>query len=86
MKRYYFDKEAQVQHLQNTVAHQRMAVSRTVLDDNEYANRFTRLDGAIKDLAFSVRKDWRSIPAWLHGLVTEDATAAGTKSVRRCHE
>lgn len=70
-----------MQHLQNTVAHQRMAVSRTVLDDNEYTNRFTRLDGAIKDLAFSVRKNWRSIPAWLHGLVTEDATAAGTKEM-----
>ncbi|EPS33151.1 hypothetical protein PDE_08113 [Penicillium oxalicum 114-2] len=75
VKRYYFDKEAQVQHLQNTVAHQRMAVSRTVLDDNEYANRFIRLDGAIKDLAFSVRKDWRTVPGWLHGLVTEETTA-----------
>jgi hypothetical protein len=81
VKRYYFDKEAQVQHLQNTVAHQRMAVSRTVLDDNEYANRFTRLDGAIKDLAFSVRKDWRGIPTWLHGLVTDDATTVGTKEM-----
>ncbi|CEO59761.1 hypothetical protein PMG11_04424 [Penicillium brasilianum] len=81
VKRYYFDKEAQVQHLQNTVAHQRMAVSRTVLDDNEYANRFTRLDGAIKDLAFSVRKDWRGIPPWLHGLVTDDATTVGTKEM-----
>lgn len=64
-----------MQHLQNTVAHQRMAVSRTVLDDNEYANRFIRLDGAIKDLAFSVRKDWRTVPGWLHGLVTEETTA-----------
>jgi hypothetical protein len=81
VKRYYFDKEAQVQHLQNTVAHQRMAVSRTVLDDNEYANRFQRLDGAIKDLAFSVRKDWRSVPPWLHGLVTDDAVATGTKEM-----
>lgn len=70
-----------MQHLQNTVAHQRMAVSRTVLDDNEYANRFTRLDGAIKDLAFSVRKDWRDIPPWLHGLVTDDATSVGTKEM-----
>lgn len=81
MKRYYFDKEAQVQHLQNTVAHQRMAVSRTVLDDNEYANRFQRLDGAIKDLAFSVRKDWRGLPSWLHGLVTDDAVSTGTKEM-----
>ncbi|KAJ5231865.1 uncharacterized protein N7469_006453 [Penicillium citrinum] len=81
VKRYYFDKEAQVQHLQNTVAHQRMAVSRTVLDDNEYANRFQRLDGAIKDLAFSVRKDWRSVPSWLHGLITDDALTTGTKEM-----
>ncbi|KAJ5549531.1 hypothetical protein N7513_006765 [Penicillium frequentans] len=81
VKRYYFEKEAQVQHLQNTVAHQRMAVSRTVLDDNEYTNRFQRLDGAIKDLAFSVRKDWRIIPTWLHGLVTDDALTVGTKEM-----
>ena len=81
MKRYYFDKEAQVQHLQNTVAHQRMAVSRTMLDDNEYANRFQRLDGAIKDLAFSVRKDWRGVPSWLHGLVTDEVIKNGTKEM-----
>ncbi|KAJ5125212.1 hypothetical protein N7526_007389 [Penicillium atrosanguineum] len=81
VKRYYFDKEAQVQHLQNTVAHQRMAVSRTVLDDNEYANRFQRLDGAIKDLAFSVRKDWRGVPTWLRGLVTDEAVSTGTKEM-----
>ncbi|KAJ6014848.1 hypothetical protein N7540_009439 [Penicillium herquei] len=81
VKRYYFEKEAQVQHLQNTVAHQRMAVSRTVLDDNEYTNRFQRLDGAIKDLAFSVRKDWRTVPSWLHGLTTDDAIPVGTKEM-----
>ncbi|KAJ5930211.1 hypothetical protein N7466_005704 [Penicillium verhagenii] len=81
VKRYYFEKEAQVQHLQNTVAHQRMAVSRTVLDDNEYTNRFQRLDGAIKDLAFSVRKDWRIIPSWLQGLTTDDAVTVGTKEM-----
>ncbi|KAL4892747.1 hypothetical protein BDV59DRAFT_39807 [Aspergillus ambiguus] len=81
VKRYYFEKDAQVQHLQNTVAHQRMAVSRTVLDDNEYASRFVRLDGAIKDLAFSIRKDWTGIPTWLHGYVNEDAPQAGTKEM-----
>ncbi|KAJ5138289.1 uncharacterized protein N7515_003137 [Penicillium bovifimosum] len=81
VKRYYFEKDAQVQHLQNTVAHQRMAVSRTVLDDNEYSNRFQRLDGAIKDLAFSVRKDWRSIPSWLSGMVTDNALSVGTKEM-----
>ncbi|GKZ31097.1 hypothetical protein AbraIFM66950_011194 [Aspergillus brasiliensis] len=81
VKRYYFEKEAQVQHLQNTVAHQRMAVSRTVLDDNEYANRFGRLDGAIKDLAFSIRKDWATLPSWLNGYVNDDAHTTGTKEM-----
>ncbi|PWY88337.1 hypothetical protein BO70DRAFT_359776 [Aspergillus heteromorphus CBS 117.55] len=81
VKRYYFEKEAQVQHLQNTVAHQRMAVSRTVLDDNEYANRFGRLDGAIKDLAFAIRKDWETLPPWLSGVVNDDAHTVGTKEM-----
>lgn len=81
VKRYYFEKEAQVQHLQNTVAHQRMAVSRTVLDDNEYGSRFNRLEGAIKDLSFSIRKDWKSIPAWLQGYVNDDAHTVGTKEM-----
>ncbi|KAL4973606.1 hypothetical protein BDW66DRAFT_100688 [Aspergillus desertorum] len=81
VKRYYFERDAQVQQLQNTVAHQRMAVSRTVLDDNEYANRFGRLDGAIKDLAFSIRKDWKTVPSWLSGFVNADAPATGTKEM-----
>ncbi|KAL5332728.1 hypothetical protein BJX70DRAFT_105886 [Aspergillus crustosus] len=81
VKRYYFERDAQVQQLQNTVAHQRMAISRTVLDDNEYANRFGRLDGAIKDLAFSIRKDWKTIPPWLVGYVNEDAPSTGTKEM-----
>ncbi|KAL2869802.1 uncharacterized protein BJX67DRAFT_321440 [Aspergillus lucknowensis] len=81
VKRYYFERDAQVQQLQNTVAHQRMAVSRTVLDDNEYANRFGRLDGAIKDLAFSLRKDWKVIPDWLAASVNEDAPATGAREM-----
>ncbi|KAL4808197.1 hypothetical protein BDV18DRAFT_134430 [Aspergillus unguis] len=81
VKRYYFERDAQVQQLQNTVAHQRMAVSRTVLDDNEYANRFGRLDGAIKDLAFAIRKDWKTLPNWLTGFVNEDAATTGTKEM-----
>lgn len=58
-----------------------MAVSRTVLDDNEYTARFQRLDGAIKELAFSIRKDWRAIPDWLHPFVNEDAVTVGTKEM-----
>lgn len=81
VKRYYFEKEAQVTQLQNTVAHQRMATSRTVLDDNEYTARFNRLDGAIKELSFSIRKEWKSVPEWLHPYVNEDAVAVGTKEM-----
>ena len=81
VKRYFFERDAQVQQLQNTVAHQRMATSRTVLDDDEYATRFNRLDGAIKDLAFNIRKDWRSIPPWLQPVVNEDAHTVGTKEM-----
>jgi hypothetical protein len=81
VKKYYFEKEAQVQQLQNTVAHQRMSTSRTVLDDNEYATRFGRLDGAINNLAFNIRKDWKSIPPWLQGVVNEDAHTVGTKEM-----
>ncbi|EGD92035.2 hypothetical protein H112_00325 [Trichophyton rubrum D6] len=81
VKRYYFDKEAQVQQLQNTVAHQRMSASRTVLDDNEYATRLGRLDGAINNLSFNIRKDWKNIPPWLQGVVNEDAHTVGTKEM-----
>ncbi|KAL1957326.1 hypothetical protein VTO42DRAFT_6115 [Malbranchea cinnamomea] len=81
VKRYYFEKEAQVQQLQNTVAHQRMSAVRTVLDDNEYANRFGRLDGAINNLAFNIRKHWKNVPAWLQGVVNEDAHTVGTKEM-----
>lgn len=58
-----------------------MAVSRTVLDDTEYASRFGRLEGAIKDLAFSIRKDWVSVPTWLQGYVSPDAHTVGTKEM-----
>lgn len=81
VKKYYFEKEAQVQQLQNTVAHQRMATHRTVLDDGEYATRFGRLDGAINNLAFNIRKDWKNVPPWLQGVVHDDAHIVGTKEM-----
>ena len=81
MKKYYFDKDAQVQQLQNTLAHQRLSQSRTSLDDNEYANRFQRLDGAINNLAFNIRRDWRSIPPWLAPHVNRDAITQPTKEM-----
>ena len=81
MKKYYFDKDAQVQQLQDTLAHQRLAQSRTSLDDNEYATRFSRLDGAINNLAFNIRKDWRAVPPWLAAYVNKDATNTVTKEM-----
>ena len=81
MKKYYFEKESQVQQLQNTLAHQRLAQSRTSLDDNEYSNRFQRLDGAINNLAFNVRKDWKAVPPWLSPYVNIDATTKVTKEM-----
>ena len=79
VKKYYFDKDAQVQQLQNTLAHQRLSQSRTSLDDNEYASRFQRLDGAINNLAFISRREWRSVPPWLAPYVNKEATTSATK-------
>ena len=70
-----------MQQLQNTLAHQRLAQSRTSLDDNEYATRFSRLDGAINNLAFNIRKDWRAVPPWLAPYVNKDATTTVTKEM-----
>src|SRR5947207_6835630 len=58
-----------------------MSTSRTVLDDNEYAIRFGRLDGAINQLAFNIRKDWKSIPPWLQSVANDDAHTVGTKEM-----
>ncbi len=81
MKKYYFDKDAQVLQLQNTLAHQRLAQSRTSLDDNEYSNRFQRLDGAINNLAFNLRREWRTVPPWLAPYVNRDAASQPTKEM-----
>jgi hypothetical protein len=51
------------------------------LDDSEYATRFNRLDGAIKEIAFSIRKDWKTIPRWLVPYVNQDAQKTGTKEM-----
>ena len=81
VKKYYFDKDAQVSQLQNTLAHQRLSMTRTSLDDNEYANRFSRLDGAINNLAFNIRRDWRAVPPWLAPYVNRDAATQPTKEM-----
>ena len=58
-----------------------MSQSRTALDDNEYSTRFNRLNGAINNLAFNIRKDWRSLPAWIEGYVSPDAIKTGKQEM-----
>ena len=81
MKRYYFDKEAQVTTLQNALAHQKLSQSRTSLDDGEYMQRLQRLDGLISQLAFGFRKDWKTLPMWLQPFVNKDAIAVGKQEM-----
>ena len=81
MKKYYFEKESQVHQLQNTIANQRMSVSRTSLDDSEYKNRFERLIGLIGQLSFAIRKSWKQVPEWMHKGVNKDALAAGAREM-----
>ncbi len=88
VKRLYFENKAQietmsaqVEQLQNAIANQRMSQSRTSLDDSEYATRFNRLGGAINNLAFNIRKDWRSLPPWLAPYVSADALKTGKQEM-----
>ncbi|KAB8296900.1 hypothetical protein EYC80_002309 [Monilinia laxa] len=88
VKGLYFEKTAsveqlqgQVEQLQNTLANQRLSQSRTSLDDGEYTSRFQRLDGAITNLAFNIRKDWRTVPAWLSQSVNRDAMSIGKQEM-----
>ncbi|KAF7513949.1 hypothetical protein GJ744_006563 [Endocarpon pusillum] len=81
VKKYYFEKDAQVTALQNTVANQRLSMSRTTLDDHEYTTRFNRLDGAINNLSFNIRKDWKGVPQWLAQMINKDAHNIGTKEM-----
>ncbi|EPE25891.1 hypothetical protein GLAREA_01803 [Glarea lozoyensis ATCC 20868] len=81
VKGLYFDKTAQVEQLQNTLANQRLSQSRTSLDDSEYMTRFQRLDGATTNLAFNIRKDWRSVPSWLAQSVNQDALKIGKQEM-----
>ncbi|TVY82260.1 hypothetical protein LSUE1_G005919 [Lachnellula suecica] len=81
VKGLYFDKTAQVEQLQNTLANQRLSQSRTSLDDSEYMTRFQRLDGATTNLAFNIRKDWKTIPAWLIPFTNQDAMKIGKQEM-----
>ena len=81
MKRYFFEQQTQVHQLQNTLANQRLSLSRTSWDDSEYATRFNRLDGLIAQLSFSIRKDWKAIPPWLHIVVNKTAVEIGKQEM-----
>jgi len=81
VKNLYFDSKAEIERLQNTLAHQRISQSRTSLDDNEYANRFDRLDGAIKNVAFEIRQSWKAIPSWLGGVINSGAEVKGGREM-----
>lgn len=81
VKRYYFEREAQVTQLQNTVANQRLSMSKTSLDDAQYTARFERLSNAINNLAFNIRKNWRAVPPWLRHVCNQDAHSIGTKEM-----
>jgi hypothetical protein len=58
-----------------------LSLSRTSWDDSEYATRFNRLDGLIAQLSFSIRKDWKSIPQWLHVVVNKTAVETGKQEM-----
>lgn len=81
VKSLYFERSAEIERLQNTLAHQRLAQSRTSLDDNEYTQRFERLDGAIKNVAFEIRQSWKTIPAWLTDVINLGAAAKGGREM-----
>ena len=72
---------SQVEQLQNAVANQRLSGSRTSLDDNEYTARFGRLNGAINNLSFNIRKNWQTIPPWLQPYVSPDAISTGKQEM-----
>lgn len=81
VKNLYFERAAEIERLQNTMANQRMSQSRTTLDDNQYASRFERLDGAIKNLAFEIRQSWKVIPGWLQPVVNPGAEVKGGREM-----
>lgn len=56
-------------------------MNNTALDDNEYQNRFNRLDGAINNFAFNIRKDWKAVPPWLQAVVNKDAATSSNKEM-----
>lgn len=88
VKRLYFEGKSQIEQLssqieqlQNTIASQRMSQSRTALDDNGYITRFNRLNGAINNLSFNIRKDWVSLPSWIEPYASAEALKTGKQEM-----
>ncbi|KJR88696.1 uncharacterized protein SPSK_06924 [Sporothrix schenckii 1099-18] len=88
VKRLYFEGKSQIdqltgqiEHLQNAIANQRMSQSRTALDDSEYATRFNRLNGAITNLSFNIRKDWEGLPKWIEPYASPEALKTGKQEM-----
>lgn len=81
VKRQYFTQKRQLESLQETLATANLSASRTSLDDTEYIKRLDSLDGSVRDLAFSIRKHWRSLPDWLVPCVSPDAARQGGKEM-----
>lgn len=81
VKNLYFERNNEIERLQNTLAHQRLAKSRTSLDDTEYIGQFERLDGAIKNVAFEIRQSWKTIPPWLQPVTNQGAEAKGGREM-----
>ncbi|CAK7263719.1 hypothetical protein SEPCBS119000_000625 [Sporothrix epigloea] len=88
VKRLYFDGKVlidqlygQIEHLQDTIASQRMSQSRTALDDSEYATRFNRLNGAINNMSFNIRKDWVALPSWIEPYTSAGALKTGKQEM-----
>ena len=81
VKNLYFERNNEIERLQNTLAHQRLAKSRTSLDDTEYIGQFERLDGAIKNVAFEIRQSWKTIPPWLQLVTNHGAEAKGGREM-----
>ena len=81
VKRYYFEKDTQVTQLQNLIANQRLSMSKTMLDDHQYQSRFDRLNGAIRDLVYPIRKDWVAVPPLFTHVVNRDAHTVGAREM-----
>lgn len=58
-----------------------MFSQRTSLDDQAYSSRFDRLDGAIKNLAFEIRQNWKNIPLWLQASINPGAEQKGGREM-----